>query len=109
MKKTGKTKRMPMAQAAMPAMTLPLREPRLGPRALDFFRCAAVLLGAGASALVIRTPRTGYGTQQEGGDGDGEDHHDHTLCGSKTVVLRAVERFVNGEGQVRGAERARRS
>jgi hypothetical protein len=28
-KKTGKTKRMPMAQAAMPAMVLPVREPSL--------------------------------------------------------------------------------
>ena len=48
-----------MAQAAMPAMVLPVREPSLRPRSADFFRSAASLLGAGASALVIRTPRTG--------------------------------------------------
>ena len=37
-----------MAQAAMPAMVLPLREPRPRAFSLDFFRSAASLLGAGS-------------------------------------------------------------
>ena len=48
MKKTGKTKRMPIAQAAMPAMILPRREPRLRAACAGLLSLSGELAGGGS-------------------------------------------------------------
>src|SRR5699024_732173 len=42
--------------------------------------------------------------EREHRDDEGPDDHDHTECGGSAVVVRQVERLVDGVGQVRGAK-----